>query len=68
MLLLSINFRSSTGRGVSGGSGEARKSRVVAFDSAHQAKFMGLVAKILPPPPEYVFITIKLTLKNKKKI
>ncbi len=42
---------SPTGRGVSGGSGGVRKSRVMVFDSAHQAKLMGLGAKILPPPP-----------------
>jgi hypothetical protein len=37
----------------------------MAFDSAQQAKLMGLGAKILPSP-EHIFITIKLHLKNNK--
>ena len=49
------NFWSPTGRGVSGGSGGARKSRVMVFDSAHQAKLMGLSVKILPPSGTYFY-------------
>jgi hypothetical protein len=37
---------------------------MVAFDSTHQAKLMGLGAKI--SPPEHIFIKIKLHLKNNK--
>jgi hypothetical protein len=37
---------------------------VVSFNSAYQAKLMGLGAKIFPP--EHIFITVKLHLKNNK--
>ncbi len=44
-----------TARGVLGGSWGARKSRVVSFNSAHQAGVNGLGAKILPPRTHFYY-------------
>jgi hypothetical protein len=54
-LKLEQKIRSPTGRGVLGCSGGARKSRMVSFNSAHQAKLIGLGAKILPPGTHFYY-------------
>ncbi len=56
-LLLSIwnRFRSPTGGGVLGCSGGARKSRVVSFNSAHQAQLIGVGGYNLAPRVIYFF-------------